>query len=349
MDRPMRIVHYLNQFFGQIGGEDKADTPCQIKPGPIGPGILFQQLFGDRGEIAASIVCGDNFAAQSLEETGQKVAAMAAEHTPDLFLAGPAFSAGRYGLACGAACQAVGRRLGISAVTGMSEDNPAVQIYRSHAYIVPTGRSSAGMREVASKMVGLSICLAEGRALPEGAHIPRGIRELAVLESTGAKRAVDMLVARLAERPVITELPLLHFEKVPPARPLEDLTQATIILVTEGGIIPAGNPDGIEMSMATKFGKYSLSGLDRMTSERFTAAHGGYDNQYAKADPNVLIPLDVLRDLVAEKKIAALGEAFYTTAGNATSVENSCRFGKEIAQDIRKQHKEKVGVILTAT
>ena len=349
MDRPMRIVHYLNQFFGQIGGEDKADTPCQIKPGPIGPGILFQQLFGDRGKIAATVICGDNFAAQSLEETGQKVAAMAAEHAPDLFLAGPAFSAGRYGLACGAACQAVGTRLGISAVTGMSEDNPAVQIHRSHAYIVPTGRSSAGMREAASNMVGLSICLAEGRALPEGAYFPRGIRELVVLESTGAKRAVDMLVARLAERPVITELPLLHFEKVPPARPLEDLTQATIILVTEGGIIPAGNPDGIEMSMATKFGKYSLSGLDRMTSERFTAAHGGYDNQYAKADPNVLIPLDVLRELVAEEKIAALGEDFYTTAGNATSVENACRFGKEIARDIRKQHKEKVGVILTAT
>jgi glycine reductase len=158
-----------------------------------------------------------------------------------------------------------------------------------------------------------------------------------------------MLVARLAGRPVITELPLPRFEKVLPAPPLEDLTQATIILVTEGGIIPAGNPDGIEMSMATKFGKYSLSGLDRMTSERFTAAHGGYDNQYAKADPNVLIPLDVLRELVAEQKIAALGEDFYTTAGNATSVENACRFGKEIARDIRKQHKEKVGVILTAT
>jgi betaine reductase len=349
MDRPMRIVHYLNQFFGQIGGEDKADTPCQMKRGPIGPGILFQQFFGDRGEIAATIICGDNLAAQSPEETGQKVAAMAAEHRPDLFLAGPAFSAGRYGLACGAACQAVGRRLGILAVTGMSEDNPAVQIYRFHAYIVPTGRSSAGMREAASKMVGLSIGLAEGRALQEGTHFPRGIRELAVLESTGAKRAVDMLVARLAGIPVITELPLPRFEKVPPAPPLEDLTQATIILVTEGGIIPAGNPDGIEMSMATKFGKYSLGGLDRMPSGRFSAAHGGYDNQYAKADPNVLIPLDVLRELLAEKKIAALGEDFYTTAGNATSVENASRFGKEIARDIRRQHKEKVGVILTAT
>jgi glycine reductase len=205
------------------------------------------------------------------------------------------------------------------------------------------------MREAASKMVDLSICLAGGLALPEGAHFPRGIRELVVLESTGAKRAVDMLVASLAGRPVITEIPLPRFEKAPPAPSLEDLTQATIILVTEGGVIPAGNPDKIEMSMATKFGKYSLAGLDRMPVGRFTVAHGGYDNQHAQADPNVLIPLDVLRELVAERKIGALGEFFYTTAGNATSVENACHFGKGIAQDIRKQHKDKVGVILTAT
>ena len=349
MPLPLRIVHYLNQFFGQIGGEDKADTPCQMKPGPVGPGILFQQLFGDRGKIAATIICGDNFAAQRLEEIGPRVAEMAAQHKPDLFLAGPAFHAGRYGMACGAACRAVGDRLKIPAVTGMSEDNPAVQVYRSHAYIVPTGKSSAGMRDAASKMAELSIILAEGRALAEGTYFPRGIRELVVLESSGAKRAVDMLVARLAGRHVPTELPLPRFEKIPPAPPLEDLTQATLFLATEGGVIPAGNPDGIEMSMATKFGKYSLAGLDRMSSERFTVAHGGYDNQYAKADPNVLIPLDVLRELVAEKKIAALGEVFYTTAGNATSMENAERFGKEIAQNIRRQYKEKVGVILTAT
>jgi betaine reductase len=349
MPGPLRIVHYLNQFFGQIGGEDQADIPCRIKPGPVGPGILFKQVFGDRGEMAATIICGDNSAAQNLEETGQKVAEMAAEYRPDLFLAGPAFQAGRYGMACGAACQAVEERLKIPAVVGMSEDNPALQLYRSHAYIIPTGKSSVGMREAVSKMVELSICLAEGKALPEGAYFVRGIRELAVLESTGAKRAVDMLVASLAGRPVATELPLPRFEKISPAPPLEDLRGATLILVTEGGVIPTGNPDGIEMSMATKWGKYSMAGLERMTPDRFTAAHGGYDNQYAKADPNVLIPLDVLRELVAEKKIAAVGEVFYTTAGNATSVENAGRFGKEIARDIRKHHQEKVGVVLTAT
>jgi len=48
-------------------------------------------------------------------------------------------------------------------------------------------------------------------------------------------------------------------------------------------------------------------------------------------------------------RLARVAAVFYTTAGNATSVENAGRFGKEIAREIRKRHPEKVGVILTAT
>jgi betaine reductase len=103
------------------------------------------------------------------------------------------------------------------------------------------------------------------------------------------------------------------------------------------------------MSMASKFGAYSLEGLSRMAPDRFTVAHGGFDNQFARADPNVLVPLDVLRELAAEKTVGALGEVFYTTAGNATSVENSSRFGREIARDIRRRFGERVGVIFTST
>jgi hypothetical protein len=42
MTKKLRAVHYLNQFFGQIGSEDKAHTPPLTKDGPIGPGRLFQ-------------------------------------------------------------------------------------------------------------------------------------------------------------------------------------------------------------------------------------------------------------------------------------------------------------------
>jgi len=349
MSRPLRIVHYLNQFFGQIGSEDKAGVRCQVKPGPVGPGLVFRQLFEGRAEVTATVICGDNFMAEHLEEAAEEVAERVAAYQPDLFLAGPSFSSGRYGMACGAVCQAVATRLGIPVVTGMAEDNPALPIYRSHAYVAPSGKSVARMREAAQDMVHLALCVLEGRAPAEGSYFSQGIREPMILEKRGAARAVEMLAAILRGERVNTELPLPRFETVPPAPPLEDLSRSTILLATEGGLTPAGNPDRIEMSMATRFGRYPLAGLTSLTPELFTVAHGGYDNAHAKADPHRLVPLDALRALAAEGLVGAVGEWFYTTAGNATSVENAARFGRAIAQDIRKTFPDKVGVIFTST
>ena len=44
---------------------------------------------------------------------------MVKEQAPDVFIAGPAFNAGRYGVACGTIAAAVQEELGIPAVTGM--------------------------------------------------------------------------------------------------------------------------------------------------------------------------------------------------------------------------------------
>ena len=34
MDRKIRVVQYINQFFAQIGGEEKADIPAELREGP---------------------------------------------------------------------------------------------------------------------------------------------------------------------------------------------------------------------------------------------------------------------------------------------------------------------------
>ena len=35
----MKIIHYINQFYAQIGGEEKADTPLSVRENAmIGPG-----------------------------------------------------------------------------------------------------------------------------------------------------------------------------------------------------------------------------------------------------------------------------------------------------------------------
>jgi glycine reductase len=64
----IRVVHYLNQFFAQIGGEDKGDVGPGVKEGPLGPGRALQQALGENGEVVATIFCGDNYFAENQDE-----------------------------------------------------------------------------------------------------------------------------------------------------------------------------------------------------------------------------------------------------------------------------------------
>ena len=47
----LKVVHYINQFFAQIGGEEKADYPVELRVGEIvGPGMALTQNFKDDAE-----------------------------------------------------------------------------------------------------------------------------------------------------------------------------------------------------------------------------------------------------------------------------------------------------------
>src|ERR1700730_7640942 len=99
----MRVVHYLNQFFGGIGAEEQAGTPLEVREGAVGPGKLLEQLLGDGARVVMTLVCGDNFAVEHQEEmTGAALERIRATGA-DLFVAGPCFDAGRYGMAGGGA------------------------------------------------------------------------------------------------------------------------------------------------------------------------------------------------------------------------------------------------------
>ena len=36
-----RVVHYINQFFAQIGGEEMAHIAPELREGAVGPGTAF--------------------------------------------------------------------------------------------------------------------------------------------------------------------------------------------------------------------------------------------------------------------------------------------------------------------
>lgn len=348
--KPLRVVHYLNQFFGGIGGEDKASTKPQVKEGPVGPGKIAQEVFGAQGEVVASVICGDNYFAECMEEATNKIMELILSYRPDAVLAGPAFYAGRYGIACGALCKAVQERLKIPAVTGMYKENPAVELFRSDVYIIESEDNVKRTAEVTSKMVRLLSKLAFqqkiGKPSEEG-YFPRGLLLNELSDHSAAQRVVSMLLKKLQGQPFQSEVPSPKYDRVKPAPGIRDLHSATIALVTDGGLVPKGNPDSIEPERATRFGSYSIKGIGTLKPEDYEVTHGGYTPVFVIQDPHRLVPLDVMRDLEKEGVIGKLHETFYSTAGCASIVENVKKMGQAIAKELKAEGVS--GVILTST
>lgn len=334
----IKIVHYINQFFAQIGGEEMADFKPEMRDGVVGPGTAFATAFGDEAEIVATIICGDSYFNENVEEAKKIVIDMVKSHNPDLFIAGPAFNAGRYGVACGTIAKAVQEELGIPVLTGMYEENPGADMYKTSVYVVATKNNAAGMRDAVKKMAPLALKLARkepiGASSQEG-YMPNGIRKNFFEEKRGAARAVDMLLQKLGGKPYTTEYPMPSFDRVPPNPAVKDMSKATIAIVTSGGIVPKGNPDRIESSSASKYGKYDIEGVMDLTAETYETAHGGYDPIYANEDSDRVLPVDVLREFEREGKIGKLHRYFYTTVGNGTAVKSSKAFAAEYAMELK--------------
>lgn len=331
----MKVAHYLNQFFAGLGGEEAAGTPPRRIDGAVGPG---------RGlglEVAYTLVCGDDYFAEHEDEVITRLLRLLQDEPPSVLVLGPSFGSGRYGYACGTlAREAAG--IGLASVCGMYPESPGVMAAEGAAYIVPTKQNVAGMREALPRMAALATRLAGGEALgapdAEG-YLPRGIRRNETVERTGAQRALDLLLGKLAGD-VRTEAPPAS-DRVAPPPPLENVAGVTLALVTEAGCVPQGNPDGIPTIRSTKWLRYPVP--PDLSAGAYEFVHGGYDVSAGNADPDRLVPLDVIRGLQEEGRVGRLHEWFYTTTGNGTTVAAATRFGQEIAQELQEA---KVGAVL---
>lgn len=349
MDK-IRVVHYINQFFANIGGEEKADIEPEVREGIVGPGLALQSGLGDDYEVVATVICGDTYFGGHIEEAKKTILNMIKPYKPDLFVAGPAFNAGRYGVACGTIAKAVEDELQIPVITGMYPENPGVDMFKKDLYIIETKISAADMRKAMPKVCKLAkkmINKEEILSPAEEGYIERGIRVNYFNERRGSERAVDLLLDKVAGRPYTTEYPMPVFDRVPPNPAIKDLSKIKLAVVTSGGIVPQGNPDRIESSSATKYGIYDITGLDSLNKDKFMTVHGGYDRAYVLENPNLVVPLDVLREMEKEGVIGELANYFVTTTGTGTSVGNAKAFGEEFS---KKLVEDGVGaVILTST
>src|SRR5437867_3187746 len=228
----LRVVCYLNQFFGQLGGEEKAGVGPQVADGAVGAARAVQQALGDAGTVVATVICGDNYAAEQAERAVAEMVPLVAAARPARVVAGPALLAGR--------------------------------------------------------------------------------------DAVAADRAVTMLLDKLAARPFASEVPRPAFPHVPAPRLIKTLEGATIALVTDGGLVPRGNPDGIEALNATRYGAYSIEGKTGLDAAQYDNPHRGDDTTWVKQAPHPLVPADVARELEPSGAIRTLHERGQLTLPVAT-------------------------------
>jgi betaine reductase len=352
MSEPTKVIHYINQFFGGIGGEDKAEHPVELRRGPVGPGLALEKAARGAVTVTHTIICGDGYFVNHEDVVLKRVVEMAREATADALIAGPAFNSGRYGLACGAVCARVQADVGLAAVTAMHRENPGVDLYRRQVLIVPAGLSPVNMGPSLEAMARLARKLVDRQPIgtPEReGYITRQIRIPERVGESAAERAIRLVTARVNSRPFQSEYVLEAFEPIQPpaAIPPDDLPRSLLALVSECGVVPNGNPDRLESWKAKRWFMYPLPTDSGLPLGAYRSVHAGYNTQFVDADPNRVLPVDALRALEREGVFGSLLNHYLITTGQIGEIAEMKRIGREMAGELKKRKVR--GVVLTST
>lgn len=334
-----KAIVYINQFFGQLGGEDTAGVGPSIHEGQIGPAMAYNQEL--HAEVTHTIICGDNYMGSNPEDAVKQILEMLEPLEFDVFVAGPAFNAGRYGVACGTICKAVKERFNVPVITSMNEENPGVEMFRKDVIILKGGNIASKMRKDLPAVAKVANCFLD--EVPVGpademGYFPTGHRHQVFIDEDATSRFMKMLHARIKGEPYVSELIVPKLDRVPIAAPLKDLKNARIALLDTGGIVPVDNPDRIQSASATRWGKYDISNMDRLEGGVFKTIHAGFDPAAANADPNVIMPVDAMKVLLKEGVYGSLHPYFYSTVGTGTTEKEAARMAKEIIPLLQEDH-----------
>ena len=232
----------------------------------------------------------------------------------------------------------------------MAPENPGVELYKRDVYIVRAGDSAVQMLSDMRRTLDLLVTLLEKREVgrpDEAGYYPRGVLKNEDTDESAAARAVEMLLLKIQGRPFVSEVSVPSVGQAVRAAPIADMREATIALVTDGGLVPRGNPDGIEIRAASRFGRTPLEGLDSLDPAGYEIVHAGYSHEHVLKDPHRLVPLDVMRELEAEGVIRRVHPVLYTTNGVGSVLEKVKKMGKEIAEELIRSSVQ--GAILTST
>ena len=340
----VRVMHFMNQFFAGMGGEDRADVHVGFRQGSIGPGKRLQELLGNAVEIVTTVYCGDNYFGKSEGEALGEILKIAKDQGVKIVVAGPAFASGRYGFSCSEVCHFLSTSLGLNCITAMNIENPGLTGYKQYrdrrVFALPTAEGVSGMNDALSRMAQFILKLAGGMTIAsasEEGYFPRGFREVEIVNENGAQRGIDMLLKKVSGLSFLTEIPIEIPEDIPVAAPITNFADACLALVTTSGLVPQGNPDGFKQYRNTKWKKYSIDGLNSMKEANWDVRHGGYDSTFMLEDPNCGIPLDVCRELESDGVVGKIYPYFYSASGIQGIIAVMKSLGREIALDMKAE------------
>ena len=340
MQKKLKVVHYINQFFAGIGGEEHNDHPLTVTDEPLGPGRLLQNLLGDQAEIILTLCCGDDYFVSNEDEVLGKIRNILLERKPDLVISGPAFDAGRYGVSCALICKAA-QELGIPALTGLHPDNPGITPYREEIIAVPTGETPISMASDLENMVQLGYKLIkQPQVLGPGDQIgflATSIRTSYLRETPAAERSVNMLLKRLMGEPFSSEISNLSYGSVPAPDPISDLSSTKIAFITTAGVVPKGNPDQLSTNVNRRVMEYDISKIEQLDVDDWESLHSGFKGFiYNTVNPNYALPLPAFKEAERQGLIGSMYPKMLSVVGGGCPVTEAKRLGADISTRLKE-------------
>ena len=111
------------------------------------------------------------------------------------------------------------------------------------------------------------------------------------------KRALAMLLKKYHHENFYTEVIMPNHEDIPLPVLDKPLDEIKIAVVTDGGLVPKGNPDNQVPTNSKYYKIYDTHGVDALNAKDYEVSHQGYNNAFVLADPNRLVPVDALMKL----------------------------------------------------
>ena len=272
MSSPLRVVHYLNQFFAGIGGEEQRRRRrhrCgrRRRARARAPGGARRR----RARRRRPIICGDNFVSERADDGRRAPSRAELERLqPDVLVAGPAFGSGRYGLACALACRAA-PALGRPRGHGHASGQPGrVEARGASSASSPPATSTTSMPAALASAGAAARCAWRGaRALGPAEVGGLHRRRASAASTTAAVRATSARSTCCSTSstggPYGREVPYAAPERVTPAPPIADLSRARIAMVTTGGLVRKGNPDKQVSANAVRYHRHSVAELESLS------------------------------------------------------------------------------------